>query len=340
MRASARSLFTVALALSGCGSCSFPSKRCRFAARSRSRLRRRRLRIERRHEASRLVPPLARSVPSRHRPSCFFTATPRRQCLGGAAARHGFQVFLFDYRGFGVEGKPDVENVIATRSPQSARRRATTSTMIPSSRSVIGGAIALTAVAAANHDVAVRALVVDSAPAIFVASREKRVVLADVAAAVSAGVDGARHSADTRCGCSLRTPVHSAIATRASAAPRLELARRPWAQLLLVPVPTVQAFERPWVQKHVVAFRSSRRSLRPMWSRFTQPHAGQAAALALSTLGQLAISTLVLRRVVPLGAFVVRSRRQRLPTLCAHRRVLPRIVVGRVKGRIVIRQAQ
>jgi pimeloyl-ACP methyl ester carboxylesterase len=188
--------------------------------------------------------------------------------LGGAAwlPGHGFQVFLFDYRGFGLsEGKPDVESVhrdaVAAIRTVAARDDVDDGRIVAIGQS-IGGAIALTAVASVDGDVAVRALVVDSAPSDFRGiAREKlgsfwltwplqyplawtvpaRPRPLDAAAALSGRpllfVHGDR---DT-----VVPPRHS-----------FELAAAtPGAELLLVPgADHVQAFERPWVRQHVVAF--------------------------------------------------------------------------------------
>jgi pimeloyl-ACP methyl ester carboxylesterase len=79
----------------------------------------------------------------------------------------GFHVFLVDYRGYGTsEGEPDIEGV--HRDAEAAIRRATTLPGVDPERIAVfgqslGGAIATSAVAHARRDVAVRALVLDSA---------------------------------------------------------------------------------------------------------------------------------------------------------------------------------
>ena len=191
--------------------------------------------------------------------------------LGGAAwlPGQGFQVFLFDYRGFGLsEGNPDVQSV--HRDAVAAIRTAAARDDVDGDRIVaigqsIGGAIALTAVASVDGDVAVRALVVDSAPSDFRRiAREKlasfwltwplQYPLAWTVPAkprpldALAVLDGRRLLFIHGDRDSVVPPHHS-----------FDLAAAiPGAELLLVPgADHVQAFEKPWVQKHVVAFLRS-----------------------------------------------------------------------------------
>lgn len=191
--------------------------------------------------------------------------------LGGAAwlPGQGFQVFLFDYRGFGLsEGKPEILSV--HRDAVAAIRMVATRDDVDADRILvvgqsIGGAIALTAVASLEGDVAVRALVIDSAPSDFRRiAREKLAAFwltwplqyplawtvpatprpLDAAAALSGRrllfVHGDRDG--------IVPPHHSFDLVSAT----------PGAELLLVPgADHVQAFERPWVRQHVVAFLRS-----------------------------------------------------------------------------------
>jgi uncharacterized protein len=191
--------------------------------------------------------------------------------LGGAAwlPGQGFQVFLFDYRGFGLsDGNPGVASVhrdaVAAIRTVAARDDVDPDRIVVIGQS-IGGAIALTAVAAEDHEVPVRALVIDSAPSDFRGiAREKlasfwltwplQYPLAwtvpgtprplDAAAALQGHhllfIHGDRDSV---------VPPHHSFELAAAS---------PGAELLLVPgADHVQAFEQPWVQKHVVTFLRS-----------------------------------------------------------------------------------
>jgi pimeloyl-ACP methyl ester carboxylesterase len=191
--------------------------------------------------------------------------------LGGAGwlPAHGFQVFLFDYRGFGLsEGKPDVASVHA--DAEAAIRAVAARDDVDPGRIVaigqsIGGAIALTAVADVDHEVPVRALVVDSAPSDF------RGIARETLASfwltwplqwpLSLTVPGRPRPLDAATALqghhllfihgdrdSVVPPHHSFELAAAS----------PGAELLLVPgADHVQAFEQPWVQRYVVAFLRS-----------------------------------------------------------------------------------
>ena len=83
----------------------------------------------------------------------------------------GFQVFLFDYRGFGASaGRPSLGGVhgdarAAVRTL--ARRSDVDANRIVAIGQSIGGAIALTTVATLRDEIPIRGLVVDSAPSDF-----------------------------------------------------------------------------------------------------------------------------------------------------------------------------
>lgn len=267
--------FTVALALSGCGSALFfPSKRVPLTPRDLG------LVYDDIDFASSDGTKLhgwflhARPVGPDPVPTVVFlhgNAGNVANHLGGAAwlPGQGFQVFLFDYRGFGLsEGNPDVQSVhrdaVAAIRTVAARDDVDGDRIVAIGQS-IGGAIALTAVASVDGDVAVRALVVDSAPSDFRGiAREKlgafwltwplQYPLAwtvpgtprplDAAAALQGHpllfIHGDRDSV---------VPPHHSFELAAAS---------PGAELLLVPgADHVQAFEQPWVQKHVVAFLRS-----------------------------------------------------------------------------------
>lgn len=191
--------------------------------------------------------------------------------LGGAAwlPGQGFQVFLFDYRGFGLsEGTPDVRSV--HRDAVAAIRMAAARDDVDEDRILvvgqsIGGAIALTAVASLDGDVAVKALVVDSAPSDFRRiAREKlaefwltwplQYPLAWTVPATPRPLDAAVALSGRRLlfvhgdRDGIVPPHHSFDLAAAT----------PGAELLLVPgADHVQAFERPWVRQRVVAFLRS-----------------------------------------------------------------------------------
>lgn len=188
--------------------------------------------------------------------------------LGGAAwlPGQGFQVFLFDYRGFGLsDGEPDVESVhhdaVAAIRTTAARDDVDRDRLVVIGQS-IGGAIALGAVASLDGDVPVRALVVDSAPSDFRGiAREKlasfwltwlfQYPLAWTVPAEPRPLDAAAALSGR--------PLLFVHGDRDSIVPArhsFELAAaNPGAELLLVPgADHVQAFEKPWVRKHVVAF--------------------------------------------------------------------------------------
>ena len=191
--------------------------------------------------------------------------------LGGAAwlPGQGFQVFLFDYRGFGLsDGKPDVASVhrdaIAAIRTVAARDDVDPDRIVVIGQS-IGGAIALTAVATEDHEVAVRALVVDSAPSDFRGiAREKlasfwltwplQYPLAWTVPGTPRPLDAAKalqghHLLFIHGDRDSVVPPHHSFELAAAS---------PGAELLLVPgADHVQAFEQPWVQKHVVAFLRS-----------------------------------------------------------------------------------
>jgi pimeloyl-ACP methyl ester carboxylesterase len=188
--------------------------------------------------------------------------------LGGAAwlPGQGFQVFLFDYRGFGLsDGEPDVESV--HRDAIAAIRAAAARDDVDQDRIVvigqsIGGAIALTAVASVDGDVPVRALVVDSAPSDFRGiAREKlgafwltwplQYPLAWTVPAKPRPLEAAAALSGRRLlfihgdHDSVVPPHHSFELAAATAG----------SELLIVPgADHVQAFERPWVQRQVVSF--------------------------------------------------------------------------------------
>jgi pimeloyl-ACP methyl ester carboxylesterase len=195
--------------------------------------------------------------------------------LGGVLwlPAHGFQVFLFDYRGFGKSaGAPDVESaredsIAAVRF--AAARPDVDRTRIVGIGQSLGGAIALTTVASLQEEVPLRALVVDSAPSDFRGiAREKLASfwltwplqwplsltipkvpspLASVAALPPQRllfVHGDRDSV---------VPLRHSFDLAAAA---------PGAELLLVPgAEHTQSFELAWVRRHVVDFL--RASLEP-----------------------------------------------------------------------------
>jgi pimeloyl-ACP methyl ester carboxylesterase len=191
--------------------------------------------------------------------------------LGGAAwlPGQGFQVFLFDYRGFGLsEGEPDVRSVhrdaVAAIRTTAARDDVDSNRLVVIGQS-IGGAIALTAVASVNGDVPVRALVVDSAPSDFRGiAREKlasfwltwplQVPLAWTVPAKPSPREAAAALSGRRL-----LFIHGDHDTVVPPHHSFELAAvTPGAELLIVPgAEHVQAFEKPWVRKEVVAFLRS-----------------------------------------------------------------------------------
>jgi len=191
--------------------------------------------------------------------------------LGGAAwlPGQGFQVFLFDYRGFGLsEGKPDVETVhrdaVAAIRATAARDDVDRDRLVVIGQS-IGGAIALNTVASLDGDVSVRAAVIDSAPSDFRGiAREKLAsfwLTWPLQYPLSWTVPAKPRPLEAAAALSGRRLlfVHGDRDTIVPPRHSFELAAaNPGAELLLVPgADHVQAFEKPWVQKHVVAFLRS-----------------------------------------------------------------------------------
>ena len=191
--------------------------------------------------------------------------------LGGAAwlPGQGFQVFLFDYRGFGLsEGTPDVQSVhrdaVAAIRMTAARDDVDPDRLVVIGQS-IGGAIALTAVASVDSEVPIRALVVDSAPSSFrVIAREKLAAFWPTwpfQYPLSWTVPGTPSPLDAAAALHGHRLlfVHGDHDTVVPLHHSFELAAvTPGSELLIVPgAEHVQAFERPWVQKEVVAFLRS-----------------------------------------------------------------------------------
>jgi pimeloyl-ACP methyl ester carboxylesterase len=191
--------------------------------------------------------------------------------LGGAAwlPGQGFQVFLFDYRGFGLsEGKPDVETVhrdaVSAIVATAARDDVDRDRLVVIGQS-IGGAIALNTVASLDGDVSVRAVVIDSAPSDFRGiAREKLAsfwLTWPLQYPLSWTVPAKPRPLEAAAALSGRRLLFIHGDRDAIVPPRhsFELAAaNPGAELLLVPgADHVQAFEKPWVQKHVVAFLRS-----------------------------------------------------------------------------------
>lgn len=191
--------------------------------------------------------------------------------LGGAAwlPGQGFHVFLFDYRGFGLsEGKPDVETVhrdaVAAIRATAARDDVDRDRLVVIGQS-IGGAIALNAVASLDGDVAVRAAVIDSAPSDFRGiAREKLAsfwLTWPLQYPLSWTVPAKPRPLEAAAALNGRRLlfVHGDRDTIVPPRHSFELAAaNSGAELLLVPgADHVQAFEKPWVQKHVVAFLRS-----------------------------------------------------------------------------------
>jgi len=191
--------------------------------------------------------------------------------LGGAAwlPGQGFQVFLFDYRGFGLsEGEPDVRSVhldaMAAILTVAARDDVDRDRLVVIGQS-IGGAIALDAVATLDGEVPIRALVIDSAPSDFRGiAREKlasfwltwplQYPLAWTVPATPRPIDAAAALQGHRL-----LFVHGDHDTIVPPHHSFELAAAtPGSRLLIVPgADHVQAFEKPWVQREVVAFLRS-----------------------------------------------------------------------------------